>query len=237
MSSDKFEFKQFTISQAKCAMKVGTDAVLLGAWVDTDGAKQILDVGTGTGVIAMMLAQKSTATITAVDIDSETSAEASCNFNQSLWNDRLSSIHLSFQEFASSSTQKFDLIVSNPPYFIDAFKSTEQARNKARHADELPFEELISGVLKLLQPHGRLCVILPTREGITFRELASENGLYLNKIMHVKTTQYKDEKRQLLQFSLINQKLTEETLIIEQEERHSYSQDYIELTKDFYLSF
>ena len=127
--------------------------------------------------------------------------------------------------------------MSNPPYFVDAYKSAEEARNQARHADQLPFIDFIQCSIKLLNNDGKICIILPTKESIKFRELAAANHLYLTKIMHVKTTEYKDEKRQLLQFELVNKKLIEETLVIEQEERHCYSKEYKELTKDFYLAF
>lgn len=237
MSNDKFEFKKFTINQSKCAMKVGTDAVLLGSWVEINDASKILDIGTGTGVIAMMMAQKSQSEIIAVEIDSTACQQSIENVNNSAWHDRIKIYNESLQDFALHCPLKFDLIVSNPPYFVDAYKSAEESRNQARHADQLPFIDLIKCAIQLLNPNGRICIILPTKESIKFRELAAANHLFLTKIMHVKTTEYKDEKRQLLQFELVNKKLIEETLVIEQDERHSYSKEYKELTKDFYLSF
>jgi tRNA1Val (adenine37-N6)-methyltransferase len=237
MSANKFEFKQFAISQSKCAMKVGTDAVLLGAWVEINEAQNILDIGTGTGVIALMLAQKSNASIIALDIDAMACEQSRENIKNSPWPSSVSVLNESLQQFAAAQQVKFDLIVSNPPFFIDAYKSAEEARNQARHTDQLPFIDLVKCSIQLLNPNGRVCIILPTKESLKFRELAAANNLYLTKITHVKTTQYKDEKRQLLQFELINKKLVEQTLVIEQEERHCYSQEYKELTKDFYLSF
>ena len=237
MSADKFEFKQFSVNQSKCAMKVGTDAVLLGAWVETNDAQNILDIGTGTGVIAIMMAQKSKAEIVALDIDASACEQSRENVLNSPWPNRVQVYNESLQHFAEHFSLKFDLIVSNPPYFVDAYKSAEEARNQARHTDQLPFSDLVKCAIQLLNPNGRLCIILPTKESIKFRALAAANNLFLTKITHVKTTQYKDEKRQLLQFELINKKLIEETLVIEQEERHCYSNDYKELTKDFYLSF
>jgi tRNA1Val (adenine37-N6)-methyltransferase len=237
MSADKFEFKQFTVNQSKCAMKVGTDAVLLGAWVEVELAQTILDIGTGTGVIAIMMAQKSTAEIVAVDIDAVASEEAAANVQSSPWPQRIKVFNESLQHFTLRFQSKFDLIVSNPPYFIDAYKSAEESRNQARHTDQLPYIDFISCAIKLLNPEGRICIILPTKESLKFRELAAAHHLFLTKITHVKTTQYKDEKRQLLQFELVNKKLKEATLVIEQEERHYYSKEYKELTKDFYLSF
>ncbi|MFN4812070.1 MAG: tRNA1(Val) (adenine(37)-N6)-methyltransferase [Bacteroidota bacterium] len=237
MSADRFEFKQFTINQSRCAMKVGTDAVLLGAWIQIEGAESILDIGTGTGVIALMMAQKSTAMITAIDIDASACEQSKENIGNSPWPDRIKVLNESLQQFTINNQHKFDLIVSNPPYFVDAYKSSEEARNQARHADQLPFNEFINCAKLLLHEKGKICIILPTRESIKFRELAAANQLYLTRIMHIKTTEYKDEKRQLLQFELINKKLVDETLVIEQDERHNYSKEYKELTKDFYLSF
>jgi tRNA1Val (adenine37-N6)-methyltransferase len=237
MSADRFEFKQFTINQSRCAMKVGTDAVLLGAWIQIEGAESILDIGTGTGVIALMMAQKGTAMITAIDIDASACEQSKENISNSPWPDRIKVLNKSLQQFTINNQHKFDLIVSNPPYFVDAYKSLEEARNQARHADQLPFNEFINCAKLLLHEKGKICVILPTRESIKFRELAAANQLYLTRIMHIKTTEYKDEKRQMLQFELINKKLVDETLVIEQDERHNYSKEYKELTKDFYLSF
>ena len=237
MSADKFEFKQFAVNQSKCAMNVGTDAVLLGSWVEINEAANILDIGTGTGVIAIMMAQKSKAEIIALDIDASACEQSRENVKNSPWPERISIYNESLQHFATHYPLKFDLIVSNPPYFVDAYKSAEESRNQARHTDQLPFIDLVKSAISLLQPLGRICIILPTKESLKFRELAALNNLFLTKITHVKTTQYKDEKRQLLQFELINKKLIEETLVIEQEERHCYSKEYKELTKDFYLSF
>jgi tRNA1Val (adenine37-N6)-methyltransferase len=237
MSADKFEFKQFAVNQSKCAMKVGTDAVLLGAWVETNDAQNILDIGTGTGVIAIMMAQKSSADIIAIDIDALACEQSKENILSSPWPNRIKVFNESLQLYTTANDVKFDLIVSNPPYFIDAYKSAEEARNQARHTDQLPFIDLVKCAIQLLNPAGRICLILPTKESLKFREIAAAHKLFLTKITHVKTTQYKDEKRQLLQFELINKKLIEETLVIEKEERHFYSNEYKELTKDFYLSF
>ncbi|MCC6250950.1 MAG: methyltransferase [Bacteroidia bacterium] len=237
MSNDKFEFKQFTINQSDCAMKVGTDAVLLGSWVEIGNASQILDVGCGTGVIAIMMAQKSTSDVVALDIDEAACKQAKENINNSPWPNRVKVYNESLQNFSIIYNSKFDLIVSNPPYFIDSYKSTEMLRNQARHADQLPFEEFIQCSIKLLNPTGKICVILPTKESIIFREFASNHHLHLTKITHVKTKHNKEEKRQLLQFETVYKSCIENTLVIEQEERHCYSNEYKELTKDFYLSF
>src|SRR5690349_21693086 len=165
MSETTFRFRQFTIHQDKCAMKVGTDAVLLGAWVNPNGSQRILDIGTGTGIIALMIAQKSSAEIHAVDIDEGAFLQCKENFRISPWYNRLFPHHLSFQEFACAAESTYDLVVSNPPYFHHASKPPEEQRSQARHHDQLTFEDLVKGTRKILSAEGKLCVILPIKEG------------------------------------------------------------------------
>ena len=149
-------------------MKVGTDAVLLGSWVDPKSAEHILDIGTGTGLIALMLAQKSPAEIDAVDIDENACRQAEENFNSSPWAGRVHIFHQSFQEFSTTTKLQYDLVVSNPPYFHHASKPPEEARLNARHNDQLSFIELAEGVKKILNSSGRFCLILPSKEGFEF---------------------------------------------------------------------
>ncbi len=238
MANDSFAFKQFTIKQNKCAMKVSTDAVLLGAWVVPNGSNFILDIGTGTGVIALMLAQKSNATILAIDIDKDSTEQATHNVAQSVFNKKVNVVHTSFQEITKTHTQKFNLIVTNPPYFIDSLKSTGDNRKYARHNDLLPFDDLIDGVKKLLEDKGKFCLILPKNEAIIFRELAQQKGLYLSKLMRVRTKpSIETEKRHLMQFEFKETEFSESTLIIESEKHFDYTQEYKTLTKDYYLNF
>lgn len=238
MANDSFAFKQFTIKQNKCAMKVSTDAVLLGAWVIPNGSSFILDIGTGTGVIALMLAQKSDATILAIDIDEDSTQQATDNVAQSVFNKKVNVVHTSFQEITKTHTQKFNLIVTNPPYFIDSLKSHGDNRKYARHNDLLPFEDLINGVKKLLDDKGKFCLILPKNEAIIFRELAQQKGLYLSKLMRVRTKpSIETEKRHLMQFEFKETEFSESTLIIESEKHFDYTQEYKDLTKDYYLNF
>ena len=187
MSDSAFRFRQFTIHQDKCAMKVGTDAVLLGSWVDPKNAHQILDIGTGTGLIALMLAQKSSAEIDAIDIDESACQQAKENFRISPWFSRVKIYHHSLQGFSETSEKKYDLIVSNPPYFHHASKPPEEARLNARHNDQLSFSELIAGVKKLLTDNGRFCLILPCKEGTEFIDLAQMSGLFCHEMMRIKT--------------------------------------------------
>jgi tRNA1Val (adenine37-N6)-methyltransferase len=238
MSNSYFEFKKFKIKQDKCAMKVGTDAVLLGAWVNPINAHLILDIGTGTGVIALMMAQKSSALITAIEIDIDSSFQAISNVNESIFKNQVNILHRSFQDFVLNNNNLFDLIITNPPYFVDAYKSHGEARNKARHTDLLSFEELVNGVKKILHPKGKFCLILPTAESLIFKELAIKENLFLTKLLKIKTTAESEvEKRQLMQFEFNETECDERLLIIEGDSHRNYTKEYKELTKDFYLKF
>lgn len=238
MSNPAFAFKKFTVRQDKCAMKVGTDAVLLGAWADVKNVNRILDIGTGTGVIALMMAQRSGAFIDAIDIDANACIQAVGNIGESIWSDRIRVQHTSLQEFARQSDSRYDLIVSNPPYFIDSSKASGVERTTARHADLLPYCEMMEGVLKLLNKGGRLCIILPVKEGEVFRELAGKGKLKLSKLTRVRTHADKSqEKRWLMQYEFNPTSFSEDFLVIEKDARHSYSEEYKLLTRDFYLAF
>lgn len=238
MPNTSFAFKQFVIKQDKCAMKVGTDAVLLGAWVLPNGSKHILDIGAGTGVIALMLAQKTAAHIDAIDIDEEAVLQAKQNVLDSKFASQITVTRTSLQHYSKESTQKYNLIVTNPPYFEQSLKSSDEQRSHARHADVLPFEELLDGVLKLLDEKGKFCLILPTLEAIKFRALAEKRGLHLSKLLRVKSRIDKDtDKRHLMQFEVKPTEFSENTIAIELEERHQYTEDYKDLTKDYYINF
>jgi tRNA1Val (adenine37-N6)-methyltransferase len=235
MSSENFVFKKFEIKQDKCAMKVGTDAVLLGSWSDAKNANSILDIGTGTGILALMLAQKSSAKITAIDIDNDSYLQAKENVQNSIWSANIVVKNISIQDFVISNDAKHDVIITNPPYFTDAFKAKETSRNNARHTDELPFEVLINCVCKLLSPNGFFYIILPYSEAKFFMSLARTNGLFLLKSTRVKTKIEKEPKRLLMKYSFTQSTHEEDEIVIENDERHNYTKEYIELTKDYYL--
>ncbi|MBP8033372.1 MAG: methyltransferase [Bacteroidia bacterium] len=238
MPGTSFAFKQFIIKQDKCAMKVGTDAVLLGAWVIPNGSKQILDIGTGTGVVALMLAQKTEAHIDAIDIDENAFIQAKQNVSESKFANQVSVIHSSLQDYSKITSNKYNLIVTNPPYFEQSLKSSDEQRSFARHADVLPFEELIEGVTKLLDQKGKFCLILPTLEAEKFRAMAQKKGLFLSKLLRVKSKVNKDtDKRHLMQFEFTPTEFSEQTIAIELDERHHYTDEYKEMTKDYYLNF
>jgi len=233
-----FRFKQFSIIQEKSAMKIGTDGVLLGAWANCSNAKNILDIGTGTGLIAIMTAQKnSSAHIDAVEIDSESYNEAVQNISLCPWSSRISVFNTSFQKFAIDSNSKYDCIITNPPFFSQSKKAKTEARTNARHNYTLPFDELIEGVAKLLSGNGTFNIIIPADTQNIIENLCSKYEMFAVKKTFVKPTPEIPAKRILFSFSKNAEKCNKSTIIIEQYGRHRYSNEYIKLTKDFYLNF
>ena len=218
-------------------MKVGTDAVLIGAWTSIVDSKRILDIGTGTGIIALMLAQRTSVAIDAIDVDEAACIQAKENVTASPWPQKIKIHHQSLQNFSRQSTHKYDLIVSNPPYFVASSKSPEEARTLARHAEMLPYNELLEGVLKLLDSSGKFCVVFPSKEGELFRDLAQEKKLFLTKLTRVHTRTDKSEKRLLMQFELKRKTFSENHITIEQDNDHNYTEEYQQLTKEYYLNF
>lgn len=234
-----FKFKEFTVHQDKTAMKVGTDGVLLGAWCNlTEFPDAILDIGSGTGVISLMLAQRSDAmTIDAIEIDESAYEQTVENFEESDWGDRLFCYNASFTDFANEMAEEeeqYDVVVSNPPFYTDDYETSDNARNKARFTSSLSFKELLNGVAKILSKNGLFSVIIPFKEEDTFIELAKTNNLFLNKVCRVKGNETSEVKRSLLTLSFQKTNIEKEKLTIEKE-RHQYTDAYINLTKDFYL--
>ncbi|MGY8908496.1 MAG: tRNA1(Val) (adenine(37)-N6)-methyltransferase [Flavobacteriales bacterium] len=234
-----FQFKEFTIQQDKTAMKVGTDGVLLGAWCATDAFPDtILDIGTGTGIIALMMAQRFDAmTIDGVEVDENAYEQTVANFENSDWGDRLYCYNSTFQNFAdeiADEEETYDLIVTNPPFYTDEFETENDARNKARFTSSLSFLELITGVVKILSSDGKFAIVIPYKEEENFINLANENKLFLNRICRVQGNPKSEIKRSLLEFSFHQTVINSAHLIIEIE-RHQYTEEYINLTKDFYL--
>lgn len=217
-------------------MKIGTDGILLGAWVELDNPYSILDIGAGTGIIGLMLAQRSDAgLIDAIEIDDDAYEQCVDNFENSPWNDRLFCYHASLEEFAEEmDEEKYDLIISNPPFYTEDFKGSDEVRNQARFADALPFENLIENVSKLISEEGQFAVIIPFTEEEKFLEIAKEVNLFPNRVTRVRGTKNTPIKRSLLQLSFSEQDVQVNELIIEIS-RHEYTPGYIELVKDFYL--
>lgn len=234
--SKPFQFKQFTVNQDQCAMKIGTDGVLLGAWVSVDNNPfSILDIGAGTGVISLMLAQRCNAQlIDAIEIDDNTYEQCVDNFEQSPWGDRLFCYHASLEEFAEEIEDTYNLIISNPPFYAEDYKTENEQRDMARFQDAMPFKHLLESVSKLLSQTGHFSVIIPFNEQTSFIILAKNFKLFPNRILHVKGSPTSEIKRSLIEFSFHKSNIEIEELIIETE-RHQYTQDYINLTKDFYL--
>jgi tRNA1Val (adenine37-N6)-methyltransferase len=220
-------------------MKIGTDGVLLGAWCSLkDNTNKILDIGSGTGVISLMLAQRfNNTTIDSVEIENNAYEQSVENFERSVWADRLFCFHSTFQDFAKERKEDgetYDLIISNPPFYTDNVKNNNRARNKARSTSFLSFVELISGVSKILSNQGEFTTIIPFKEEVKFIEISKQNNLFLNKICRVKGNNNSDIKRSLLTFSFYKKQLDENNLIIETS-RHLYTDEYINLTKNFYI--
>jgi tRNA1Val (adenine37-N6)-methyltransferase len=233
----KFQFKQFTVQQDQCAMKIGTDGVLLGAWAPIEQQPySILDIGTGTGIIALMLAQRSNAAqIDALEIDEKAYEQATDNFENSPWNDRLFCFHAGLDEFMEEPEDEYDLIVSNPPFYAEDYKTKDEQRDLARFQEAMPFEELVEAADLLLSENGIFSVIIPFNEEDRFIELCAEVELFPIKVTRVKGAPNTKIIRSLLAFKRYELAvLTSDELVIEIS-RHEYTPEYIALTKDFYL--
>lgn len=245
-----FQFKQFTIHQDRTAMKVGTDGVLLGAWAPIlSSTQRLLDIGTGTGLIALMLAQRmlkennnSTFKIDAIDIDQSSIEQATENINNSPFARFVTTHFTSLQDYSPS--EKYDAIVCNPPYFVASLKCPDANRTQARHTDSLSFNDLLQHSARLLNSEGTLSVILPVNEGNQLIQLAPQYGFSLTKLVHIHPTPTSDPKRLLIRLQITDNKsqiaipqslnASKSSLTIELA-RHQYTDEYIALTRDFYL--
>lgn len=238
-----FTFKQFKIHQDRCAMKVGTDGVLLGAWASIEGAKNILDIGTGTGVIAVMLAQRSQNTegvkIHAVEIDEAAAEQARDNFKEAPFSERLAVFPLSIQDFARKTATKYDLIVSNPPFFTGGTLNSNGDKTNVRHTVKLPHDDLLNATRQLLSKDGRFCVILPLIEGLRFIEIATTYGFHNTQRTEVRFKKEKPIERLLLSFEKQPQTLQQDALILQHSTTgdRDFTDTYRNLTKDFYTMF
>lgn len=234
MSNTGFTFKQFRIEQERCAMKVGTDGCLLGAWADIEKKKRILDIGCGSGLISIMAAQRSNAEITGVEIDLEAAIQAKENVTRTKWKERITIINNDINDFMPSVT--YDAIISNPPFFADSLKCPEKKRTQARHNDTLPCRDLLQCAKRMLAPRGSLSIIIPADSIYEWCDEAIYKGLFPKRITLVHTLPYKPAKRALIEFTddatcLVPQK---EELTIERTPG-IYSDETRELLKDFYL--
>lgn len=231
-----FQFKEFSVNQDRCAMKIGTDSVLLGSWTSIESQPfSVLDIGAGTGILSLMLAQRSDAQmIEALEIDDLAYEQCVDNFEQSPWNDRLFCYHASLEEFAEEIDDTYDLILCNPPFYSEDYKTSNSQRDLARFQDAMPFNQLIESVGALLSKQGVFSAIIPFSEEEKFISLTSKAGLFPKRITRVKGSPNSKIKRSLLEFSYQKSQIETSELVIETS-RHQYTQDYINLTKDFYL--
>lgn len=232
-----FYFKQFTIHQDKCTMKVGTDGVLLGAWADVEGVEQALDIGAGSGLIAIMLAQRAPrARVHAVEIDAPSFEQANENMARSPWSGRLEAFHTPVQDFARQAVHRYQHIVSNPPFFSGGTFSHNHNRTNVRHTVKLPHGDLLSAVRTLLTPEGKFSLVLPYIEGLRFRELALSYHLHCTRVMEVYPRPGKPVERLLMQFEREPKAKAEESLVIQKEQGNDWTEEYIGLTGGFYLN-
>ena len=234
MSNQYFDFKRFRIEQDMCSMKVGTDGVLLGAWFPMEWGKSVLDIGTGTGLIAIMAAQRGAGRVMAVEIDSDAAEQALKNASNSPWADKIDVQCLNISDFIAEN--KFDRIVCNPPYFRDSLRCPDSGRNTARHNDSLSYETLAECSAGMLEPDGLLCIVLPYDAVKTFTGCASIAGLYLSRRTDVVTVPGKEPKRSLLAFGKKISEPHSDTLFICDSDKKETS-EYINYVNDFYLKF
>ncbi len=231
----RFHFKKFSVRHDRSGMKVGTDGVLLGAWADVSQATRILDIGTGTGVIALMLAQQTNpdVKIEAIEIDENAFEDASENFSNSPWHDRLTLHHGSVQNF--TTPKQYDLIISNPPFFQRSFKPPNAQRISARHTENLSFQDLLKSVDRFLSEKGKLNIVLPYAEGIQFVKFADHVNLYCSRNYNFRTRKEKPIERSLLEFSKIRKELEEGEILLYNDMGEAWSTEYQKLTQNFYL--
>lgn len=237
MPNTWFHFKQFTIQQERASMKVGTDGVLLGAWASVPGpGSRVLDIGTGTGLIALMIAQRTKlVAVDAVEIDPSSARQAEENFRNSPWKERIQCVESSFQDYATRCKWTYELIVCNPPFFSGSSKTPSKEKNLARHDDTLSLKDIIEGSIPLLNKKAALSLVLPLQKETQAMDLISDYGLFCRRHTRVKPAPGKPLKRVLLEFSYLSGKVLEDELVIETQIRHRYSDKFKALVNEFYL--
>ena len=236
MANSYFQFKQFRINQDKTAMKVCTDSCVLGAWTEVKEANQILDIGTGTGLLSLMVAQRSEAKITAVEIDAAAAAQAEENFNGSPWKNRIVLTQKSLQQFGHENQQQFDVIICNPPFFQASLKSPDTAKTIAKHTQELPFEDLLHFVKQFLTPEGFFYLLLPPSEAEVFRNLALNEKLFPVKELQLFTQPNGKHLRTIYAYSFQEKPSEKQSLIIRNLDQ-TYTSEFAALLKEYYLIF
>jgi tRNA1Val (adenine37-N6)-methyltransferase len=233
-----FHFKKFSIDDSNAAMKVGTDAVLLGAWVKCENETRILDIGTGSGILALMMAQRNTAVpIDAVETDNDAAELAKRNFLLSPWAAQISIYNETIQEFTLHTKSRYSLIVCNPPFFTGSLKTPGKARNLARHNDSLPVTELLDLTSRLLSDNGKAAFIIPYDAYENWEQEAEKRNLFPHRATIVKSSPTHKPHRVMITFTSIKQTETNESGLNIYQSEKKYSFDYQTLTKDFYLNF
>ena len=237
MMEKYFRFKQFTVHQDQAAFGVTTDSVLLGAWARIEDAGTILDISTGTGLLALMAAQRSSARIVAIEPDYGSFVQAGLNFSASRWKERITLLNVAVQDFYLPDGSGFDAIIVNPPYFVYSLLNPDEAKARTRHTVTLSQNDLIESAARLLNQGGSLHLVLPVAESARFLVLAGSSEFYCTRRMLVKPTADKPPSRTLMTVGRQAVPCTDEELVIEKGGRHVYSDEYVSLTKDFYLKF
>ena len=235
MDQRPFFFKRFALFHHRSTMKIGTDAILLGRWVEVNENDEVLDIGTGCGLLPLMLAQKGIKSADAVEIDHDSFEEAAQNFSNSAWKSRLFAINDDVKHYAEHRTKKYDLVVSNPPFFFGDNIPEKEKKGLARHTNTLSYNDLLVSVKKLLKPDGRFALVLPARESLTFLKDAENQGFFLKKEMKIVPIEGKEPNRINMQL-VVNQadKVESETFVLRHPD-HSFTKEYKEFLKDYYL--
>lgn len=230
----RFHFKHFSLYHDRSTMKVGTDAVLLGTWAEVKPTDWVLDIGTGCGILPLMLAQKGIAKVHAVDLDEASALEAAENFQASQWSRQLFAFHADIRKFTMQCT--YDLIISNPPFFINSYKSDTDRKNQTRHTDtSLSFMELASAVKRLLKPDGRFVLVLPERESHDFIPIAEKYHLYVHKCQQIIPMEGKEHNRVNLELRFGKPDMVQVTELVMRKADNSFTEVYNDVVKPYYL--
>lgn len=234
MDKRPFFFKKFGLFHHRSTMKIGTDAILLSRWVEVYPDDDVLDIGTGCGLIPLMLSQKGIRHADAVEIDGDSYEEAASNFKNSAWNTQLVAYHDDVKCFADKNFEKYDIIISNPPFFSGDNVPQNEKKGLARHTNTLSYKELLISVKKMLKPNGRFALVLPATESVAFLKIASDLGFYLQKELKIVPIEGKEPNRINMQL-VVNQVRTESETFVLRYENHAFTKEYKEFLKDFYL--
>lgn len=238
MSERNFRFKKFTVHQEHASFKVTTDSVLLGAWAAVEEAENILDIGTGTGLLALMAAQRSDSRIVALEPDRNSFMQAGVNITASPWHERITLLHTSIQDYKPEGNLLFNAIITNPPYFVDSLVNPCESKARTRHTVTLSHADLAGAAARLLAQAGILHLVLPVNEAVRFIALARDFNLHCRKRMFIRATPDLPPARVLMSLQRGGpQSCDESEMVIEKAGRHLYSDEYVSLTKDFYLKF